>query len=125
MGWYGIPEVKNIKEVKDYLLARTKEGCIVLDSVIKKDHIWALYRISNNIISADCYLVDNRGGQLSYKPLGIEDCPFKYDIPKKWLHQLTPVDEREKISNERLPNLREWFEGVSKFNNQEMEADFE
>jgi len=127
MGWYGIPEVKNIRELKNYLTdsSRIGEGFTILDTAIKKDHIWVLYKNPSNIITAECDLVSNEGREIMYKPIGIEMCPFQYDIPPKWLQQLTPVNEREKLCNEKLNFLREWFEGVSDFHNKEMEVEVE
>ena len=127
MGWYEVPKVRNIRELRNYLTdtSNINSDFSVLDSAIKKDHIWILFKTPRNIVTAQCNFVDKISNEIIYNNMDIAECPLVFDIPKNWLGKLTPLDEREKILKQNFPCLRDWFEGVSKWNDKEMEVEFE
>lgn len=107
MGWFTEKGVKTNKDLIEYF--KRSYGPSFISSADRDDHIWVLYK-DGGITSATCYLLDEDryvDVDTSYKPIGIEAGPYKYDVPKVWINQITDVDERE--NGYKMTSLKSWL----------------
>lgn len=112
MGWFGEPKAKTKKDLLDIVAGSYKDN-LISKTQIKDDHFWILYK-NKGIVSATCYLINDDGTELSYKPIGIEEGPRNYDVPKSWINQITDVEERNCIKNK---HLKYWLNNARKHHN--------
>lgn len=121
MGWYGFPQAKNKNDLVKIIEEDYRKNNSFLDSAIRHDHFWILYK-TPKITSCDCYFVDYNDGQYMVKPISCESGPVHHDIPRDWLKKITSNEDRIKINpHNENSYFNDWIKEVEKQRNRGME----